>query len=88
MIVIDERGVIQSFSAAAERLFGYRAHEVLGKNIKMMMPSPYREDHDGYLARYLTDRREADHRHRPRRRGRTQGRLDLPDGACRRRDAV
>jgi two-component system sensor kinase FixL len=53
MIVIDERGIIQSFSSAAERLFGYTAAEVLGKNIKMMMPSPYRENHDGYLDRYL-----------------------------------
>ena len=53
MIVIDERGVMQSFSSAAERLFGYRASEVLGKNIKMMMPSPYRENHDDYLTRYL-----------------------------------
>src|SRR4051794_2289434 len=53
MVVIDERGAIQSFSTAAERLFGYRAHEVLGKNIKMMMPSPYRADHDEYIARYL-----------------------------------
>jgi two-component system sensor kinase FixL len=53
MIVIDERGLIQSFSAAAEHLFGYTAAEVNGKNIKIMMPSPYRESHDGYLARYL-----------------------------------
>jgi len=53
MIVIDERGAIQSFSSAAERLFGYSAGEVVGKNIRMMMPSPYREDHDGYLERYL-----------------------------------
>jgi two-component system sensor kinase FixL len=53
MIVIDERGTIQSFSAAAERLFDYRAGEVVGKNIKMMMPSPYREDHDGFLGRYM-----------------------------------
>jgi len=53
MIVIDERGAIQSFSVAAERLFGYSTDEVLGKNIKMMMPSPYRESHDGYLERYL-----------------------------------
>jgi len=52
MIIIDERGVIQSFSAAAERLFGHRADEVIGKNISMMMPSPYRESHDGYLDRY------------------------------------
>jgi two-component system, LuxR family, sensor kinase FixL len=54
MIVIDERGTMQSFSAAAERLFGYRAVEVLGKNVKMLMPTPYREGHDGYLQRYLS----------------------------------
>jgi two-component system sensor kinase FixL len=53
MIVIDEKGLMQSFSSAAERLFGYSAGEVLGKNIKMLMPSPYREAHDGYLSRYL-----------------------------------
>src|SRR5262245_17586775 len=53
MIVIDERGVIQSFSAAAERLFGYNAAEVVGKNIKMIMPSPYRQSHDAYIDRYL-----------------------------------
>jgi len=53
MIVIDERGNMQSFSSAAERLFGYRAAEVLGKNVNMMMPSPYRENHDSYLERYL-----------------------------------
>jgi len=53
MIVIDERGVMQSFSSAAERLFGYSASEALGKNVDMMMPSPYRENHDGYLGRYL-----------------------------------
>ena len=53
MIVIDVRGLIQSFSAAAERLFGYAANEVIGQNIKIMMPQPYRDEHDGYLARYL-----------------------------------
>ena len=52
MIVIDEHGAMQSFSSAAERLFGYRAQEVIGQNIKMLMPSPYRENHDGYLERY------------------------------------
>jgi two-component system sensor kinase FixL len=53
MIVIDERGNIQSFSAAAERLFGHSAEQVIGKNIRIMMPSPYRENHDGYLKRYM-----------------------------------
>jgi two-component system, LuxR family, sensor kinase FixL len=53
MIVIDEEARIQSFSAAAERLFGYGAAEVIGKNVAMLMPSPYREQHDGYVARYL-----------------------------------
>jgi two-component system sensor kinase FixL len=52
MIVIDERGIMQSFSAAAERLFGYSAAEVLGKNVRILMPTPYRESHDGYLDRY------------------------------------
>jgi two-component system, LuxR family, sensor kinase FixL len=53
MIVIDEHGLIQSFSSAAERLFGYAAANVLGKDVKLLMPSPYREDHDGYLNRYM-----------------------------------
>lgn len=53
MVVIDERGIIQSFSSAAERLFGHTAAVVVGKNVKILMPSPYRESHDGYLERYL-----------------------------------
>ena len=53
MIVIDERGVMHSFSSAAERLFGYAADEVLGENVSMMMPPPYRENHDDYIERYL-----------------------------------
>jgi two-component system sensor kinase FixL len=53
MVVIDVQGRIQSFSAAAERLFGYQAADVIGNNIRMMMPSPYREAHDGYIERYL-----------------------------------
>lgn len=53
MIVIDEFGRIESLSATAERLFGYSAAESIGRNISMLMPSPYREQHDAYLKRYL-----------------------------------
>ncbi len=54
MVVIDESGSILSFSAAAERMFGYGEAEVIGQNVKMLMPSPDRERHDQYLVNYLT----------------------------------
>lgn len=53
MIVIDKDGCMRSFSRAAERQFGWTAGEVIGKNVSMLMPEPYRSAHDGYLARYL-----------------------------------
>jgi two-component system sensor kinase FixL len=53
IIVIDAHGRVETFNPAAERLFGYGAAEVLGRNVDMLMPSPYREEHDGYLSRYL-----------------------------------
>jgi two-component system, LuxR family, sensor kinase FixL len=53
MIVIDERGRIESLSTTAENLFGYPMSEVAGRNVSILMPSPYREQHDGYMRRYL-----------------------------------
>ncbi|MDH5407750.1 MAG: PAS domain S-box protein [Gammaproteobacteria bacterium] len=52
IITINNKGSIQSFNRAAEHIFGYSADEVMGKNINMLMPSPYREEHDGYLESY------------------------------------
>jgi two-component system sensor kinase FixL len=53
IVVIDESAIIQSFSPAAERLFGHKSAEAVGCNVKILMPMPYREAHDGYLDRYL-----------------------------------
>jgi len=53
MIVIDEQGLIQSFSTAAVRQFGYEPGEVMGRNVSLVMPEPYRSQHDGYMHRYL-----------------------------------
>jgi len=53
MILIDDKGLIISFSTTAERLFGYRAQEVHGRNVSLLMPQPDRGAHDSYLARYL-----------------------------------
>jgi two-component system, LuxR family, sensor kinase FixL len=54
MVVISERGLIQSFSSAGEAMFGYCAGDVFGSNVQILMPEPYRSEHDGYLTRYLT----------------------------------
>lgn len=53
MVVITDAGIVQSFSPAAERLFGWSAEQMIGQNVKILMPEPYREQHDGYLERYL-----------------------------------
>ncbi|MBN9315225.1 MAG: PAS domain S-box protein [Devosia sp.] len=53
-VVIDAGGIMLSFNASAVRQFGYSPDEVIGRNISMLMPAPYREQHDGYLQRYLT----------------------------------
>jgi PAS domain S-box-containing protein len=53
IITINHRGIIQSVNPATERMFGYAAAEMVGQNVTMLMSSPYREAHDGYMARYL-----------------------------------
>jgi two-component system sensor kinase FixL len=53
IIVIDSRGRIEAFNAAAERMFGYAEADVLGKNVSLLMPEPHRGNHDGYIDRHL-----------------------------------
>ncbi len=52
IIVIDHRGRIEQFSLSSERIFGYTAAEVIGQNVAVLMPAPYRAEHDAYMARY------------------------------------
>ncbi|GGD63796.1 PAS domain-containing sensor histidine kinase [Aurantiacibacter arachoides] len=52
MVVIDEAGLIHDFSLAAERMFGWKADEIAGRNVSVLMPDPYRSAHDSYLERY------------------------------------
>lgn len=53
IITIDDKGLVTTFSPVAERVFGYRAGEVIGRNVDMLMPHPYRSEHGGYLDRFL-----------------------------------
>lgn len=54
IITIDEKGIIETFNPAAEKIFGYSQHEVIGRNVKMLMPAPYQRNHDSYIQNYLS----------------------------------
>ena len=72
LITIDEAGIVQSFNAGAESIFGYAANEVIGQNVKMLMPEPHRSAHDQYLenspnmqsAKVIGTGREVEGRHK------------------------
>ena len=49
IITINAQGIVTTFNRAAERIFGYLAEEVIGQNVKMLMPEPYQGQHDGYI---------------------------------------
>src|SRR5215467_9598481 len=53
IVVIDCHGLIEVFNRSAERMFGYSASEIVGRSINLLMPSPYKDEHDGYIADYL-----------------------------------
>ena len=53
ILTVDHKGLIQSFNPAAEGIFGYSANEVIGANVKVLMPAPHRDEHQGYIERYL-----------------------------------
>ena len=88
IITIDERGIVESFNLAAERIFGFKAAEIIGKNISVLMPSPHHEQSRFLSLRLPPHRPCQDHRHRARSFRPAQGRHHFPDGFVRERSAA
>src|SRR5690625_5309476 len=57
IVVINEHGIIRDFNRAVQGFLGYTASELIGQNVKILMPEPYRSEHDGYLENYRRDRK-------------------------------
>lgn len=57
VVTIDSRGIVRTFNPAAERMFGYKAGYMIGRSVNLLMPPPYRQNHDGYIRRYLKTRK-------------------------------
>jgi PAS domain-containing protein len=87
IVSIDQNGIVTLFNRTAEEIFGYSASEVLGENVRMLMPPPYQEEHDQYLENYRKTRVAKGNRANPLRRGPAQERGGLPDRAVRFRGA-
>jgi two-component system sensor kinase FixL len=78
IVTIDEIGRIDSVNPATEKLFGYSAAELVGQNVKMLMPDPYQREHDGYLRNYLRSGRAPSNGRGRGVTGRRQNRSPLP----------
>ena len=57
ILTIDNKGIVETMNPSAAKIFGYQAVEVIGNNIKMLMPNPYKAEHDGYIDKYLTTKK-------------------------------
>lgn len=53
IVIVDERGIVQTFNRAAESMFGYERAQVIGRNVSILMPAPFRQEHDSYISEYL-----------------------------------